>query len=179
MTFQPGWSPFWEGFVRFWLFRRKRSKKKKAKLVHWSWPWQQKAKSEIDLVWQFDVKVQSVFFNALSSICVKFSKKMRHLQLKLRTCLVACVFLMTIVVVASACQIIIWREHDVLCYRSGYRARGRDGKWIWVKEKPLICGPIRKNYATKEFSVADIIAIVLGVIACLICHLHYAIAVCF
>ena len=74
------------------------------------------------------------------------------------------------------CELKAWRQHEVLCCQNGSAIRGRRGKLIWIKRKPLMCGPYQIEHATKEMSVASIVAIVCGTIACVACHLYYAIA---
>ena len=76
------------------------------------------------------------------------------------------------------CELKAWRQHEVLCCQNGSAIRGWHGKLIWIQKKPLICGPYQIEHATKEMSVASIVAVVFGTIACVAGHLYYAIAYC-
>ena len=96
----------------------------------------------------------------------------------MKACLIACVLLLTIVRVEMGCELKAWRQHEVLCCQNGSAIRGRHGKLIWIQKKPLICGPYQIEHATKETSVASIVAVVFGTIACVACHLYDAIAYC-
>ena len=64
-----------------------------------------------------------------------------------------------------------WRQHQILCNQNSSAVRGKHGRWIWVKERPLICGHIDVKMATKEKSVASIVMIVVETFACRCCHI--------
>ena len=71
------------------------------------------------------------------------------------------------------CEIKKWRTPDVLCCQNGSAVSGRHDNWIWVEEKPLICGPIEWAQVTESASVATLLVVVGGTIVCIGFHLFY------
>ena len=74
---------------------------------------------------------------------------------------------------SMACEERIWRGHKVLCCKNGSAVMAAEGKWIWVKERPPICGPELYKNVSKAASKATIVLIILGTIACVACHFYY------
>ena len=81
--------------------------------------------------------------------------------------------LMTIVMRSMACEERMWRGHKVLCCNNGSAVMAAEGEWIWVKERPPICGAGLYRNVSKAASKATIVIIILGTIACVACHLYY------
>ena len=48
-----------------------------------------------------------------------------------------------------------------------------DRKWIWVSERPLICGPKSYDNVSKTASKATLVLIIMGTIGCVACHIYY------
>ena len=49
--------------------------------------------------------------------------------------------LMTILMRSMVCEERMWRGHKVLCCNNGSAVMAAEGFWLWVKQRPPICGP--------------------------------------
>ena len=104
---------------------------------------------------------------------VMFWKIFRVFQpLKMKLMIVA--LAMTTLVVMQACQEKTWRGHIILCCRNGSAVKNRGGQWHWIKERPIICGPMEYQ-GTKQMSIMSVLAVIFGTLSCIGCHIYYLI----
>jgi len=90
---------------------------------------------------------------------------------------IAMIYICAVVAVAvQECEEKFWRGHAVLCCYNGSAIKRKFDQWIWVEQRPIICGRIERKDATKQLSVASLLAIIFGTIACVACHIYYAMA---
>ena len=50
----------------------------------------------------------------------------------------------------KACQEKQWRTHKTLCCNNGSAIQSATGKWVWVQQRPLICGPLQPGAVEKK-----------------------------
>ena len=81
-----------------------------------------------------------------------------------------------VAVAVQECEEKIWRGHAILCCNNGSTIKKKFDQWIWVEQRPLICGLIERKDATKQLSVASLLAIFLGTITCVAFHIYHAMA---
>ena len=89
----------------------------------------------------------------------------------MKTIVIALVNMLVIASVAMTGEIERWRQHQILCCQSGSAVRGQHRRWNWEKKRPEICGDLDVKLVTKELSVASVLMIVVGIIACIGCHI--------
>ena len=51
-----------------------------------------------------------------------------------------------------------------------------DGKWIWVSERPFICGPEYYDNMSKAAEKATMALMIMGTIGCIACYIYYSAA---
>ena len=90
------------------------------------------------------------------------------------------IMLITVIMLSSrACQEKVWRRHKILCCSNGSAIKNASGKWVWVQQRPLVCGPLRADIVGKTMSTLTSVAVILGTISCVACHIDYGVAYMF
>ena len=105
-------------------------------------------------------------------VSTKLKVEFESFSCKMEKCMLILLLVAAVAGMAGSCERKMWRTQQVLCCQNGSAVRTRNGNWIWTEERPIICGPIKWKAVTKKVSVATIIAVVFGILACLACHLY-------
>ena len=80
----------------------------------------------------------------------------------------------SMIVIKMACKKINLSGHQVLCCRNGSAVLGENIEWIWMKKWTPTCGPEEPVMHAQILSDVCLIAIVMGTVACIACHVYYA-----
>ena len=78
--------------------------------------------------------------------------------------------------IAMACEIKKWRQHQIICCQNGSPALGKGDQKIWIKDWPVICGMKPQAAQIQKMSIFCQVAIILGILSCIACHVYYAAA---
>ena len=92
---------------------------------------------------------------------------------KMKECILILLLVAAVACMANNCKTKLWQTQQVLCSQKGSAVRSRNGNWIWTEERPIICGLLKWQAVTKNVSVAAILVVVFGILACLAYHLYY------
>ena len=96
---------------------------------------------------------------------------------KMKTHLITC-NCVVLVFGLQACQERTWRSHIIKSCGNGSAINNANGKWIWIEQRPIICGSLERPLSRSQLSSLSLVAIIRGTMACIACHCYYAVA-CF